>query len=87
MHIKATATLRDGTKISGHLTTNHAASSFGQPVFVDGENKAIDWWQITEVDTAAALGSKGGSVQSEAKTNASRANGRKGGRPRKNSEP
>lgn len=32
---------------------------------------------------AAALGSKGGSVTSEAKAAAARANGRKGGRPKK----
>lgn len=33
---------------------------------------------------AAALGRKGGSITSKAKSRASRANGRKGGRPRKN---
>lgn len=34
-------------------------------------------------DAAAALGSKGGSVTSDAKAAAARANGRKGGRPKK----
>jgi hypothetical protein len=37
--------------------------------------------QISEA--AAALGRKGGSVKSERKAAASRANGKKGGRPRK----
>jgi hypothetical protein len=32
---------------------------------------------------AVALGRRGGSVKTEAKTKAARANGRKGGRPRK----
>ena len=35
-------------------------------------------------EAAVSLGSRGGSVTSNAKSNAARENGRKGGRPRKN---
>lgn len=83
MDIKATATLIDGTKVSGRLTTAHAASSYGQPVFVADDGQAYNWASITDIDTAAAMRSKGGSATSPAKRRASAANGRKGGRPRK----
>lgn len=94
------------------VTTDHPASSYGQPVIVllesDGEALDLTSWvllnyQIIEatpdelemlkrvliVDprfAAAALGRKGGSVTNAAKRRASRANGRKGGRPRKQIE-
>lgn len=83
MDTKATATLTDGTKVVGRLTTEHAASSYGQPVFVDDAGQAYNWASITDIDTAAELGRKGGSATSDAKRRASAANGRKGGRPRK----
>jgi len=83
MDTKATATLLDGSKVSGRLTTDHAASSYGQPVFVGDDGTAYNWADIVEVSTAAALGKIGGSATSAAKSKASRRNGRKGGRPRK----
>lgn len=41
---------------------------------------------LTVSNAAAALGSKGGSVTSDAKAAAARANGRKGGRPKKQTD-
>jgi len=37
----------DGEKtIAGYLTTEHPASSYGQPVFVDDDGQAYDSWQV-----------------------------------------
>lgn len=83
MDTSATATLIDGTQVKGRLTTEHAASSYGQPVFVDGSGIAYNWSAIVNVSTAAELGKRGGSSTSQRKAEASRQNGRKGGRPRK----
>lgn len=49
MNTAATATLWNGTQVSGRLTTEHAASSYGQPVFVDDNGQAYDAWQIVKV--------------------------------------
>lgn len=76
MNTKAIATLHDGTKVRGCLTTEHPASSFGQPVFADDNGQAIDWVSIISISTAAQMGSA-------PKGDTSRENGRKGGRPRK----
>jgi hypothetical protein len=73
MDTKATATLHDGSKVSGRLTTDHSASSYGQPVFVDDDGQAYNWADIADISTAAALGRKGGRATSEAKTEANRA--------------
>lgn len=82
MNIKATATLANGTKIVGRLTTDHPASSYNQPVFVDNQNQAYDLWDIVYISTASDMGEKGGKVTSEAKKAASRRNGKLGGRPK-----
>lgn len=55
MNETAIATLHNGTKIRGRLTTDHAASSFGQPVFVDDENQAWDWISLATVETDEPL--------------------------------
>ncbi len=73
MNTKATATLHDGRKVIGRLTTDHAASSYGQPVFVDENGQAYNWAEIANINTAAELGRKGGLQTSQAKTNANRA--------------
>lgn len=86
MDTKATATLHNGNKVHGRLTTAHAASSYGQPVFVDDEGNAYNWAEIAEINTAADIGRKGGQQTSEAKKKSSAANGKLGGRPRKNQE-
>jgi hypothetical protein len=93
MDTKVTATLLDGSKVGGRLTTDHPASSYGQPVFVDSNNQAIDWLNIVNVQTTEAS-SKGGQATSPAKTAANRAKanlppklGKKPrGRPRKSAE-
>lgn len=76
---KATATMIDGLKVKGRLTTDHAASSYGRPVFVDDAGQAIDWLSIQSISTAAEMGS----TKSDRKAATSRENGRKGGRPSK----
>ena len=80
MDIKATVTLANGQRVKGRFTTTHPASSYNQPVFVGYDNVAYNWAEIVNVITTDAQ-SKGGS---RSKPEASRANGRKGGRPRKN---
>jgi hypothetical protein len=82
LKIKATATHINGQKIKGYLTTEHAASSYGQPVFVDADNQAYNWSEIEDIMTTEGQ-RKGGKATSEAKRQAARENGRKGGRPRK----
>jgi hypothetical protein len=81
MDTKATATLLDGSKISGRLTTDHAASSYGQPVFVDGDNQAYNWADITDITTTSAQ-SKGGGAGTKAQNDARAVNSKKGGWPK-----
>ena len=49
MNRKAIATI-DGQKVNGRLTTNHAASSYNQPVFVDDDDRAYNWSDIIDID-------------------------------------
>lgn len=49
-------------------------------------NKANDRWDAHDEMTASKMGRKGGSAKTEAKANASRENGKKGGRPKKNNQ-
>lgn len=82
MDTKAMAILQDGTKVNGRLTTAHAASSYGQPVFVDDDGQAYNWMIVRDVITTEEK-SKGGKSTSDAKRKASAENGKKGGRPKK----
>lgn len=82
MDTKATATLINGQKVKGRLTTDHAASSYSQPVFVDKNNQAYNWAEIETITTTEGR-SKGGQSTSEVKAEAARRNGVRGGRPRK----
>jgi hypothetical protein len=81
MDTKATATLHDGTKVQGRLTTAHAASSYGQPVFVDDDGQVYDWFQIANVKTTDAS-SRGGKAGTLAQNAARAANAKHAGRPK-----
>lgn len=83
MDTQATATLIDGTRVSGRLTTDHAASSYGRPVFVDAGGQAYDWVSIAEISTASETARRAGQATSPRKAASSAANGKLGGRPRK----
>ena len=96
--------------IEATVTTDHADSSYGQPIIVlESDGKALDitsWillnYQIEEAtpeefellksvlivdpDIVSAYMSNLGSRTSNAKASAARANGKKGGRPRKESK-
>lgn len=82
MNTKATAILVSSQKVKGRLTTDHAASSYGQPVFVDEDNQAYNWAEIIDIITTEAQ-SKGGSRSTPATRRAARESGKKGGRPKK----
>lgn len=82
MDTKATATVVTGQKVRGRLTTDHAASNYNQPVFVDEDNQAYNWAEIIDITTTSAQ-SKGGSRSTPATRRAARESGKKGGRPRK----
>jgi len=81
MDTKATATLHNGQKVSGRLTTAHSASSYGRPVFVDDDGQAYDWLQIVDVKTTEGQ-SKGGKAGTKAQNEARAANAKKGGYPK-----
>lgn len=81
MDTKATATLHDGSKVSGRLTTDHSASSYGQPVFVDDDGQAYNWADIADMQTTSAQ-SKGGSAGTDAQNKARAENAKKGGWPK-----
>lgn len=78
MDTKATATLHNGTKISGRLTTAHSASSYGQPVFVDNDGQAYNWSDIANIQTTEGQ-SRGGSAGTDLQNKARAANSVKGG--------
>ena len=78
MDTKAIATLRDGSKVSGRITTAHSASSYGQPVFVDSHNQAINWLGIDDIKTTEAQ-SKGGHANTDLQNKARAVNAKKGG--------
>ncbi len=82
MNTKATATLVTGEKLKGKLTTDHVASSYGQPVFVADDGTACNWADIADITTTEAQ-SRGGSRSTSATRRAARESGKKGGRPRK----
>lgn len=78
MDTKATATLHNGQKVSGQLTTAHSASSYGQPVFVDDDGQAYNWFDIADVKTTEGQ-SKGGKAGTVLQNRARAKNARKGG--------
>jgi hypothetical protein len=78
MDTKATATLHNGQKVSGRLTTDHSASSYGQPVFVDDDGQAYNWSDIAEIKTTEGQ-SKGGKAGTDAQNKARAKNAKKGG--------
>jgi hypothetical protein len=78
MDTKATATLHNGQKVSGRLTTAHSASSYGQPVFVDDDGQAYNWSDIADVKTTEGQ-SKGGKAGTKAQNEARAKNSVKGG--------
>lgn len=78
MDTKAIATLRDGQKVSGRLTTAHPASSYGQAIFVDDDGNAYNWIDIVDVKTTEGQ-SKGGKAGTSAQNEARAANAKKGG--------
>ena len=66
----------------GSWTTEHAASSYNQPVLIiDGQAVDHVWWERSD-NPAAVLGRKGGSRNTDTQRKARAANGAKGGRPR-----
>ena len=81
MDTKAIATLRNGAKVSGRLTTAHPASSYGQPVFVDDAGQAYNWSDTVDVKTTEGQ-SKGGKAGTPAQNEARAANAKKGGYPK-----
>lgn len=83
MKAYVTAILITGERVRGLITTEHAASSYGQPVYVDLAGRLYDWSEIASLLTGIELARMGGSRSTERKRAASRANGRLGGRPRK----
>jgi hypothetical protein len=47
--VRAIVMTLDGQKeVSGKLTTESSASSYGQPVFIDDDGQVWDNWQILE---------------------------------------
>lgn len=82
MNKKAIASLVNGERVRGYVTTEHAASSYGQPVFVNEDNQAYNWVEIADITTTEAQ-NKGGSRSTPATRRAARDVGKKGGRPRK----
>lgn len=78
MDTKATATLRNGSKVSGRLTTAHPASSYGQAVFVDDDGNAYNWIDIVDIKTTEAQ-SKGGKAGTDLQNKARAKNSVKGG--------
>jgi hypothetical protein len=82
MDVIAIATLYNGAQIRGRLTTDHPASSYGRPVFVDDDGQAWDWISLADVRIEPQQ-ARAGRVKSERKAKAARKNGKLGGRPRK----
>jgi hypothetical protein len=81
MDTKATATLHNGQKVSGRLTTDHSTSSYGQPVFVDDDGQAYNWSDIAEIKTTEGQ-SKGGKAGTDAQNAARAKNAKLGGYPK-----
>ena len=78
-----------GKYISQRLTLNQikklAEFYYDIPYEISLDGKILDHDQFERVLHAKELGKIGGSVKSKAKSSASRENGKKGGRPKKNS--
>jgi hypothetical protein len=85
MNIPATATMLDGRRVHGRLTTEHVYRVEGHAVFVDDTGIGQSWSDIARIDTHAAS-SRGGRAGTEGQDAARRENGRQpvhdGRRPR-----
>lgn len=79
MNLKTTATLTNGQKVRGHFVTNY--TDCGCPAFVSTDGMVYAWSDIVFLFVTEGS-SKGGKA---AGGETARANGRKGGRPRKQS--
>jgi hypothetical protein len=83
MDMLAVATVGDGKKVRGRMTTEDPACENGSPVFIDETGHILPWHTITHVSDAAVTGAMGGSSKSPRKMMTSAENGKRGGRPRK----
>jgi len=81
-NVRTIATLVDGRRVRGVITTSHSDKYYGRAVFADDNHNVIDWLEIDSIMTVE-MQVKGGARSTPAKRKAARENGKKGGRPKK----